>query len=156
MKIQEIVINSDRLYIGKPDIVYHFTEIRSIPVEMITPTYRKILSNLTNTVNDIQFKNFAVGEVLFQGVSGLPSLVNFALDKYDVDFNFAVKCNTKVEVGDTVIYKKGWEYLWVRYQDAEDANYLSLLARQPAAVRLEQVYEYGNFSQLGIDELPMA
>jgi hypothetical protein len=47
----------------------------------------------------------------------------------------------------TGIDKKGWEYLWVRYQDAEDAD---VLVKQPAAVYVEQVYPYGDFSLLGI------
>ena len=43
--------------------------------------------------------------------------------------------------------KKGWEYLWVRYADAEDQN---VLVKKPIAVYVERVYEEGDFSLLGI------
>ena len=55
---------------------------------------------------------------------------------------------TGLQVGDiTGIDKKGWEYLWVRYADAEDQN---VLVKRPIAAYVEQVYESGNFALLGI------
>lgn len=41
-----------------------------------------------------------------------------------VTFSFAASPNAvELTVGDiTGIDKKGWEYLWVRYQDAEDED----------------------------------
>ena len=36
------------------------------------------------------------------------------------------------------ISKKGWEYLWVRYQDTEDAN-AKMLIKKPIAAYVEKV-----------------
>jgi len=47
------------------------------------------------------------------------------------------------------ISKKGWEYLWVRYADAEDTG-SNTLVKQPVAAYVEKVYEDGNFAALGI------
>jgi hypothetical protein len=47
----------------------------------------------------------------------------------------------------TGIAKSGWDYLWVRYADAEDQK---VLVKQPIAVYVERVYESGNFAGLGI------
>ncbi len=47
----------------------------------------------------------------------------------------------------TGIQKRGWEYLWVRYADAEDGD---VLVKRPVSAYVEQVYEYGNFRQLAI------
>lgn len=49
----------------------------------------------------------------------------------------------------TGISKKGWEYLWVRYVDAEDAA-AKAFVKKPQAVYVERVYEEGDFSGLGI------
>ena len=49
----------------------------------------------------------------------------------------------------TGINKWGWEYLWVRYADAEDATAKALVKR-PVAVYVEKVYDVGDFGLLGI------
>ncbi|MCS7168060.1 MAG: hypothetical protein RMI91_12010 [Gemmatales bacterium] len=70
-------------------------------------------------------------------------------DDWEITFSFAASPNaTGLTVGEiTDIEKKGWEYLWVRYQDIEDEN---VLVKQPAAVYVEQVYSHGDFALLGI------
>ena len=47
------------------------------------------------------------------------------------------------------INKKGWEYLWVRYEDEEDTD-ANALVKRPVAAYIEKVYRDGNFSALGI------
>jgi hypothetical protein len=47
------------------------------------------------------------------------------------------------------ISKKGWEYMWIRYEDAEDEDAKQIVKR-PSAVFIEQVYDYGDFSDLNI------
>ena len=49
----------------------------------------------------------------------------------------------------TGISKKGWEYMWVRYADSEDAA-AKAIVKKPVAVYIERVYEEGNFAALGI------
>lgn len=41
----------------------------------------------------------------------------------------------------------GWEYMWVRYTDSEDAA--KAIVKKPVAVYVEQVYEYGDSCLLG-------
>ena len=47
--------------------------------------------------------------------------------------------------GITVPAKKGWEYLWVRYADGDDAQ---RVVKVPIAAYVEKVYELGNFAGL--------
>ena len=45
--------------------------------------------------------------------------------------------------------KEGWQYLWVRYRDKDDQAAKELI-KDPIAAYVEQVYQYGDFSGLGI------
>jgi len=47
------------------------------------------------------------------------------------------------------IAKGGWQYLWVLYEDEEDAD-AKRMVKRPAAVYVEQVYREGDFGELGI------
>jgi hypothetical protein len=125
--------------------VYNFTETHYIPVPLVTGAYKAILFHMTGRVNAAPFKGFAPGEVLFMGASGSQR----GQEDWEVTFRFAASPNAvNLKVGDiTGIEKKGWEYLWVRYADAEDEN---TLVKQPIAAYVEKVYEEGDFSLLGI------
>lgn len=70
---------------------------------------------------------------------------------WEINYRFAASPNvTGLAVGDiTGIAKKGWEYLWVRYSDSEDAV-AKALVKKPVAVYIEQVYPYGDLGLLGI------
>ena len=125
--------------------VYNFSETHYIPVANVTGAYKATLFALTGKVNNASFKGFAAGEVLFLGASGSQR----GQDDWEITYRFAASPNvTGLQVGDiTGIDKKGWEYLWVRYADAEDQN---VLVKRPIAAYVERVYESGDFSQLGI------
>lgn len=125
--------------------VYNFKETHYLPALLVTPAYKATLFALTGKVNAFPFKGFAPGEVLFQGASGSQR----GTEDWEITFSFAASPNAVgLIVGDIVgIEKKGWEYLWVRYVDVEDSD---VLVKQPAAVYVEQVYPYGDFSLLGI------
>jgi hypothetical protein len=125
--------------------VFSFKETHYIPIALVTGAYKATLFYLTGRVNNAPFKGFATGEVLFQGASGSQR----GTDDWEITFHFAASPNaTGLTIGDiTGINKKGWEYLWVRYEDAVDED---TLVKQPAAVYVEQVYPYGDFSLLGI------
>ncbi len=125
--------------------VYNFTETHYIPVALITQAYKKKLFELTGAVNDAPFKGFDAGEVLFMGASGSQR----GRDDWEITYRFAVSPNAEdLVIGDIAgIEKRGWDYLWVRYADAEDEN---TLVKQPVAVYVERVYEEGNFFLLGI------
>ncbi len=125
--------------------VFNFTETHYIAASLVTGTYKLTLFALTGKVNNGTFKGFAAGEVLFLGAPGSKR----GDDEWEITFRFAASPNvTGLVVGDLeAIDKKGWEYLWVRYADAENEK---VLVKQPAAVYVEKVYESGNFSGLGI------
>jgi len=98
-------------------------------------------------VNSAGFKGFAAGECLFLGAAGSKR----GSGDWEITYRFAASPNvTNLTIGDiTGINKKGWEYLWVRYSDSEDAV-AKALVKKPVAVYIEQVYPYGDLGLLGI------
>lgn len=87
-----------------------------------------------------------------QGTGGGKSTGSEFVDIID---RFAANPNrTGIAIGDiTGIDKKGWEYLWVRYEDVEDAG-AKMIVKRPAAVCAEKVYKEGDFGLLGISIPP--
>lgn len=132
--------------------VYSFAETHYLDDEVVTNAYKGKLFHLTGKVCNASFKGLDAGECLFLGVSG--SQRGSGAD-WEISFRFAGSENkTNLTVGGiTGINKKGWEYLWVRYQDVtEDSPGLvaPMVVKQPIAVYVEKVYENGNFADLGI------
>ena len=127
--------------------VYNFSETHYLADAAVTPAYRGTLFNLTGKTNNAAFKGLATGECLFLGASGSKR----GADDWEITFRFAASPNrTGITVGDIAgISKKGWEYMWVRYEDAEDAA-AKAIVKKPAAVYIEKVYEEGSFAGLGI------
>jgi hypothetical protein len=127
--------------------VYTFTETHIIAASTVNNTYKGNLFRLTGRVNNAGFKGTAAGECLFLGAAGSKR----GTDDWEITFRFAASPNrTDLAVGDiTVASKKGWEYLWVRYADAEDAG-AKMLIKKPVAAYVEKVYEEDNFALLGI------
>jgi len=127
--------------------VYSFAETHYVPASQVTNAYKGALFNLTGKVNSSSFRGLAAGECLFLGASGSKR----GEDDWEITFRFAGSPNkTGLTVGDIGgISKKGWEYLWVRYQDAEDDN-AKMLIKKPIAAYVEKVYDEGNFGALGI------
>jgi hypothetical protein len=72
-------------------------------------------------------------------------------DDWEITFRFAASLyRTGIVVGEiTGIAKKGWQYMWVRYADAED-DAAKAIVKKPVAVYVEKVYEEGDFAGLGI------
>ena len=112
----------------------------------VTLDYLRKVRDLTGTVNNDTYFGFPKGEVLFQGAQG-----QGATDKPPrITFRFAVSKNrTSVFVSDQIeiTSKKGWEYLWVAYEDAAGTS--SIISR-PKAAYVEEVYEYADLTQLGL------
>ena len=128
--------------------VYNFSETHYLPAAQVTPAYKGTLFYLTGKVNNAGFRGLAAGECLFLGASGSQ---RGAGEDWEITFKFAGSPNrTGITVGPiTGIAKKGWEYLWVRYADAEDTA-SNTLVKQPVAAYVEKVYEDGSFGSLGI------
>jgi hypothetical protein len=130
--------------------VYNFFETHYIAPADVDDLYKGVIFNLTGKVNNAPFRGLAAGECLFLGASG-SRRGRGADDPWEITYRFAGSPNrTNLSIGGiSGIAKKGWEYLWVRYQDAVD--YVSNnLVKQPLAVYIEKVYEEGDFSTLGI------
>lgn len=127
--------------------VYQFSETHYLADAVVTPAYRGTLFYLTGTVNNGAFRGLAPGECLFLGASGSKR----GEGDWEITFRFAGSPNaTGLMVGDIgPINKKGWEYLWVRYEDDEDTT-AARLVKRPTAAYVEKVYDDGNFAQLGI------
>jgi hypothetical protein len=125
--------------------IYNFTETHYIPTALVTGAYKLVLFALTGKLNAGTFKGFAPGEVLFLGASGSQR----GQEDWEITYRFAASPNVSgLSVGPIAgISKRGWDYLWVRYADAEDEY---VLVKQPIAAYVERVYESGNFALLGI------
>lgn len=112
----------------------------------------KLLHDLTGTVNQLTFGEFAPGEVLFLGADGqqksrtqpVTATFHFRSSSNSGEQQFGSGSNTV-----TIAGKKGWEYLWFLYEDAVDdaANYL---VRRLRAAYIEKVYEERDWSGLGV------
>ncbi|MBI5725601.1 MAG: hypothetical protein HZA50_16705 [Planctomycetes bacterium] len=135
--------------------VFNFSIRRRIPVAQWSAAYAGILYSLTRTVNDAPFSvtihgdtyTFDAGECLFLGATGDESS---ATEFVEVTYKFAASPNkTGITIGDiTGIVKKGWHYLWVRYEDSEDTN-AKTIVKKPVAAYVEKVIEEANLGQLG-------
>jgi len=131
--------------------VYQFTETHVFPDSFVTDAYKTGLMFMTGRVNDATFRGFAGGSVLFLGAAGSKRGPASGGGDWEITFRFAVSPNlSAINVGPiTGISKKGWEYLWVRYEDAEDGAAQSLVKR-PVAAYVERVYLELPFTVLGI------
>ena len=127
--------------------VYNFSETHYLAASQVTNAYKMTLFHLTGKVNDASFKGLARGECLFLGASGSKR----GVEDWEIAFRFAGSANrTGFAIGPIAgIAKRGWDYLWVRYADAEDAASHTLV-KQPVASYVERVYEEGSFASLGI------
>jgi hypothetical protein len=127
--------------------VYAFSETHFLADSVVTNPYKGILFMLTGRVNQAGFRGFFPGECLFLGASGSRR----GTYRWEINFKFASSPNRAgLTVGGIAgISKKGWEYMWVRYADSDDAASKSLI-KKAVAVYVEKVYEDGDFSLLGI------
>lgn len=125
--------------------VFKWSETWYLRVAVMTEAYKHLLFKMTGKVNLDKFRLKAPGEVIFLGASGSQR----GEEDWEITFNFAASPNASgLQVGDiTIKEKRGWDYLWVRYQDVKDVD---AIVKQPQTAYVEQVYEYENFSQLGI------
>ncbi|OHB51766.1 MAG: hypothetical protein A2Y12_01390 [Planctomycetes bacterium GWF2_42_9] len=144
-------INVDDNSVNGVDIivpVFNFTETRIVKSLNIDNAFKLSLFNLVGKVNASGWHGFAAGEVLQAGVSGAKS---GRFGDWEITYKFAASPNkTNITIGTIAgINKKGWEYLWVRYEKSTDQN---CLIQIPRAVYVHQLYESGDFSLLGLGD----
>ena len=130
--------------------VYQFSETHYFTDAQVTASYKGAIFSCTGKTNAGSFRGFAAGEVLFLGATG-SKRGDGPDDDWEITFRFAASPNqTNLTVGPvTGINKKGWEYLWVRYADAEDSGSGAII-KKPIAAYVERVYDQANFGALGI------
>jgi len=131
--------------------IYKWTETHYKSASAVDQAYKIAMRDLTGTTNLAAFRGFAIGEVLFLGVSGSrrgddPS------DLWELTYHFAAQANQEHEsIGSILnITKGGWQYLWVFYEESVDpvAKVKIPLAKY---VYVETIYEAGDFDTLDID-----
>jgi hypothetical protein len=127
--------------------VYNWSETHYFAADHVTQGYKLTLFALTGKTSAGAFRGFATGEVLFLGASGSTR----GDDTWEISFRFAASPNvTGLVIGSiTGINKKGWEYMWVRYTDAEDDD-AKCIVKRPASVHVERVYDAADLVGLGI------
>ncbi len=132
---------------------FSFTVTRYMASGDLTTGYVSSLYNRTGCVNNDQVSlnvdgvqlTFKAGELLFMGASGRKR----GQDDWEVTLHFSASQNRdNFTVGDiTISSKKGWEYLWIRYDDRVD-NGAKRLVKVPVAAYVEKVYHESALSGL--------
>lgn len=129
---------------------FAFTETHYIPAELITGAYKVLLFQLTAQTNELSWKGFAPGEVLFLGAQG--SLK----DKEDWEISFKFACSPNLEdlpipgeEEEVIPFKQGWWYLWYSFAQKKDPDAPKVVVT-PDFWYLERLYDPGDLSQLGI------
>lgn len=126
-----------------------FSYRRYVPAALVTADYRRILFLATTTTNNAAWKGFEAGEVLFIRARGAQR--GTSEDPWEINFEFLASPNLTVPIGNTgeTEYKRGWEYLWIRFADKGDGD-AKCLVKQPVAAYVERVYDESDFSQIGL------
>lgn len=128
---------------------YEFTETHYIADADVDLTFKQTLNAVTGTVNDSSFKGLAAGECLFLGASGT---YDAETELWAITYRFSGSENkTGIAINGitATIDKKGWEVVWVYYEEVEDSS-AHVIVQTPLAAFVVQVYEEGDFSALGI------
>ncbi|AMV30187.1 hypothetical protein VT84_37695 [Gemmata sp. SH-PL17] len=119
---------------------------RTVARANVTPAYLRAIKNLCGKVSNAQFYEQAAGEVLYMGCDATFSQA----EGWSLTHSFGGeenKINISIGPDITVPSKKGFEYLWIRY---EDVNVSNRVLPRPRAAYVERVLESGNFSILEI------
>jgi hypothetical protein len=156
---QQKAIGVDSNGVNGVDIIspqLQWQEQYDVPNAYVTSNYIKTLATITGTTNDASFRSFPAGEVLFAGCSGSQEWDDEkGRGPWSLSYRFIASPNAgsgqsvpAITIGSIGgIEKKGHEYLWVRYEDAQSSN---TLIKQPRAVYVDRVYRESSFSLLGI------
>ena len=132
----------------------NYTINTRFPTEDIDDAWVRTVSAIVGSQNASTYHGFAAGELLLTRISANQRGDGFT----DVSFGFGFSANessiviTGVNASNaaaniTVTSKRGWDYLWVRYEDRTIGTYT---IKQPVSAHVEQVYKDMSFSALGI------
>lgn len=123
-----------------------FTFKRTVARATVTPGYLETLEALAGRPNDAPFYGRAAGEVLYLAADGQYTQG----DGWSITHEFGVEANeTGIAIcaGLDGIAKKGWEYLWVLYEEVRDGNKVLTV---PAAAYVEEVLRPAPFHLIEI------
>lgn len=124
-----------------------WTETWQIARDEVTWNYIRFLHDLTGALNDATFRGFDVAEVRFLGATAQPN----GDDLFSFTFKFAASPSVEgITIGEiSDVYKRGWDYLWVRYESSVD-DAAKKMTKRPIGVYVSQVSKLGDFSAIGI------
>lgn len=116
-----------------------------LPAVVDTVAYRDAIELLTGTINSEAFRNWARGEVRFDGAEGGPR----SEDDWEITFHFTASRTATLTIDDIEVEKEGWQYLWAEYETQEDTDADRIIQRAHA-LHLERTYDYRAFALLMI------
>jgi hypothetical protein len=127
--------------------IANFSETHWIAANSITQAYQRTVLKVIGRINQSPFRGWQAEEVLCTGVSGSQR----GADDWEVSFRFGVR---EHQTGLTVagiedVDKKGWQYLWPRYELAKDSTE-PILSNKVKYIVVADVFRTANFTQLGI------
>lgn len=139
--------------------VVTWSEEHILPTALINFDYVNMVADMVGTTNNAFFRGYEPGEVLFMG-SNITKKDNGRTRKptMPVGFKFSRSKNLKdIKIGAITaptrsprkIDKKGWEYLWVYYEESLDPV-IGAKVKKPTRAYVEQVYRESDFSRFGI------
>jgi hypothetical protein len=122
---------------------------RTVSRAAMSMAYFKALAAMVGRKNDRPWYGHAPGEVLYMGCSGQFS----QKDRYSLAHRFSVsfsETDIAIVPGElTVPYKRGWDWLWVSYEERDNEEKTRKLIR-PQGAYVEEVYPDGDFELLGL------
>ncbi len=134
--------------------VYSWSQTQAYTVEEMTASFRRRLALYTASVNSAPFMGFEPGEVLFEGVTDGQLCHETNPDSggifsyYKLTFSFsAIPNQTGIVIGDAVVDKKGWEYVWILWNTISRKG---MTTKYPRNVSVEQLYPLRDLNDLGL------
>ena len=133
---------------------FSWSQTQNYSLSAVNHSFKAMLASYTNCVNSVAFRGFAIGEVMFDGASGVLQTrydkVNNAPTQYwRITFSFTVQANTnEMYAGVGPFQKNGWDYRWVKWNNTLGSKGKS--DKTPGAVFVEQIYRYKDLNQLPI------
>jgi hypothetical protein len=116
----------------------------------VTTAFMRNVARHTGKVSNDAWLGFAAGEILFLGGTGqgdIPLVSGQRVKPVSVTVKFAASENRQnIKVGEIIVpEKKGWQYLWVKYEKLEENG---LVFPVPVHAYVEQIYPETAFRSL--------
>lgn len=136
-----------------------------LPAASFTASYRRTLRKYSPCVNSSKWKDFAAGEVLFQGADWdytLEGTAEASQQLVAITYYFRAGYNEALTIGDLgatddhgndiPIVKRAHDHIWFEWEETTDTITREIV-RRPSVARIEQLYPYRSFSALGLGDI---